>query len=253
MAAQMGIDTSHFGDPPVISTTLGTNLTHPVEMAQAYSVIAADGVRHDAQYVSKIVGPAGKVVWSNNAPGKRILSSEVARTETQMLTGVLKSGTAAGLSIGRPAAGKTGTTDDKADAWFVGYTPQITTAVWMGDPLFPTPMTNVGGISVFGATYPADIWKAYMEAAHQKLPVVDFAEPNEDLWPAPGRIDEYGRKQGSYYRSSSSSSDTTPTTIATVAPASVPPTSAPPIVSPTTSPPPVTKPPVKKPPKSAGP
>ena len=253
MAAQMGIDTSHFGDPPVISTTLGTNLTHPIEMAQAYSVIAADGVRHDAQFVSKIVGPAGKVLWANNAPGKRVLSPEVARTETQMLTGVLKSGTAAGLSIGRPAAGKTGTTDDKADAWFVGYTPQITTAVWMGDPLFPTPMTNVGGISVFGATYPADIWKAYMEAAHQSLPVVDFVEPNEDLWPAPGRIDEYGRKQGSYYRSSSSSSDTTPTTVTPVAPASVPATTAPPIVSPTTSPPPVTKPPDKKPPKSAGP
>jgi membrane peptidoglycan carboxypeptidase len=113
-------------------------------------------------------------------------------------------------------------------------------------------MTNVGGISVFGATYPADIWKAYMEAAHENLPVVDFIEPDEDQWPSPGRIDEYGRKQGSYYRSSSSS-DTTPTTVATVAPASVPPTSAPPIVSPTTSPPPVTKPPTKKPPKSAGP
>ena len=252
MAAQMGIDTSHFGDPPVISTTLGTNLVHPIEMAQAYSVIAADGVRHDAQFVSRMVGPAGKVLWANNAPGKRVLTPEVARTETQMLPGVLKSGTAAGLSIDRPAAGKTGTTDLKADAWFVGYTPQITTAVWMGDPLKETSMENVEGISVFGATYPAHIWKAFMEAAHANLPVVDFIEPDEDQWPSPGRIDEYGRKQSSYYRSSSSSSDTT-TTVATVAPAFVPPTSTPPIVSPTTSPPPVTKPPVTKPPKSAGP
>ena len=258
MAAQMGIDTSHFGDPPVISTTLGTNLVHPIEMAQAYSVIAADGVLHPAQFVSKILGPAGKTVWAADTRGKRVLSPEVARTETQMLTGVLKSGTASGLSIDRPAAGKTGTTDEKADAWFVGYTPQITTAVWMGDPVFPTPMTNVGGISVFGATYPADIWKAYMEVAHEKLPVVDFIEPDENQWPSPGRIDEYGRKASSYYRSSSSSSsssssDTTPTTIATVEPAAVPTTLVPPIVSPTTSPPPVTKPPGKKPPKSAGP
>ena len=256
MAAQMGIDTSHFADPPVISTTLGTNLVHPFEMAQAYSVIAADGVLHPAEYVSKIVGPAGKVLWSNNSPGKRVLSPEIARTETQMLTGVLQSseGTASGLSIGRPAAGKTGTTDLKADAWFVGYTPQITTAVWMGDPLAETPMTNVGGISVFGATYPADIWKAYMEAAHANMPVVDFTPPDENLWPSPGSIDEYGRKQGSYYRSSSSSSsNTTPTTVVAVAPASVPTTSAPPVVSPTTSPPPVTKPPGKKPPKTAGP
>ena len=80
---------------------------------------------------------------------------QVARSETQMLTEVLKNGTASGLSIGRPAAGKTGTTDDNQDAWFIGYTPQITTAVWMGDPNAETPMTNVGGISVFGATYPA--------------------------------------------------------------------------------------------------
>ena len=72
-----------------------------------------------------------------------------------MLTEVLKNGTASGLSIGRPAAGKTGTTDNNQDAWFIGYTPQLTTAVWMGDPNAETPMTNVGGISVFGATYPA--------------------------------------------------------------------------------------------------
>jgi membrane peptidoglycan carboxypeptidase len=251
MAAQMGIDTSQFGDPPVVSTTLGTNGVHPLEMAQAYSVIAADGVRHQAQFVSRIVGPAGKVVWRNDAPGKRILSSEVARTETQMLTGVLESGTARGLDIGRPSAGKTGTTDEKADAWFIGYTPQLTTAVWMGDPLARTPMTNVGGISVFGATYPADIWKAFMEAALTNVPVVDFIAPNEDLWPNSGSIDEFGRKESSYRRyssSSSSSSDTATTVTETTLPAA-PSTTAPPIVAPTTSPPPVTKPPGKKQPK----
>ena len=156
MASRMGIDTSHF--QPVVSTTLGTNGVHPFEMAQAYSVIAADGVLHPAQFVSKIVGPTGKVLYENDGSGKRVLTPQVARSETQMLTEVLKNGTASGLSIDRPAAGKTGTTDENQDAWFIGYTPQLTTAVWMGDPNAETPMTNVGGISVFGATYPADIW-----------------------------------------------------------------------------------------------
>src|SRR5204863_7516177 len=122
-----GIDVSHFYDPPVVSTTLGTNGVHGLEMAQAYSVIAADGILHRAQYVAKIVTPLGKVVFANSTNGKRVLTSQVARTETQMLTGVLENGTARGLSIGRPAAGKTGTTDKNVDAWFIGYTPQATT------------------------------------------------------------------------------------------------------------------------------
>jgi penicillin-binding protein 1A len=251
MAKQMGIDTSHF--QPVVSTTLGTNGVHPLEMAQAYSVIAADGVLHRAQFVAKIVTPAGKVLFANTAPGKRILTAEVARTETQMLTGVLESGTARGLDIGRPSAGKTGTTDEKADAWFIGYTPQLTTAVWMGDPLARTPMTNVGGISVYGATYPADIWKAFMETALENKPVIEFIEPDEDKWPTPGRIDEFGRKQNSYSRSSSSfSSSSTDTTIVEAPATTAPSTTAPPIVSPTTSPPPVAK-PGKTPPKPPGP
>ncbi|HTK17220.1 MAG TPA: transglycosylase domain-containing protein [Acidimicrobiia bacterium] len=238
MAAQMGIDVSHFYDPPVVSTTLGTNGVHGLEMAQAYSVIAADGVLHRAQYVAKIVTPRGKVIFANTKHGKRILTPEVARTETQMLTGVLENGTASGLSIGRPAAGKTGTTDKNVDAWFIGYTPQLTTAVWMGDPNGENSMSNVGGISVFGATYPADIWKAFMEAAHANLPVVDFIPPDEDLWPSPQRIDEFGRHENYY---SSRPYVPTQTTIATV-PATTPITPAPPIVAPTTSPPPTTKP-----------
>ena len=75
MASRMGIDTSHF-DPPVVSTTLGTNGVHPLEMAQAYSVIAADGVLHRAQFVTKIVGPTGKVLYQTTARGTRVLDAE---------------------------------------------------------------------------------------------------------------------------------------------------------------------------------
>jgi len=231
MARRMGIDTTNF--LPVVSTTLGTNGVHPLEMAQAYSVIAADGVLHPATFVSKIVGPTGKVLYETPKRGTRIVTSEVARSETQMLTEVLKNGTAAGLTIDRPAAGKTGTTDQNQDAWFIGYTPQLTTAVWMGDPNAETPMTSVGGISVFGATYPADIWAEFMKAALRDVPIVDFTPPDEKRWPDPGQIDEYGRDVQHYrHYDYTAPPDTTPTTVPVTTP------TAPPIVAPTTSPPP---------------
>lgn len=232
MASRMGIDTSNF--QPYVSTTLGTQGVHPFEMAQAYSVIASDGVLHPAQYVSKIVGPNGKVLYRNSSSGTRVLTPQVARSETQMLTEVLKSGTASGLSIGRPAAGKTGTTDSNQDAWFIGYTPEMTTAVWMGDPNAETPMTSVGGIAVFGATYPAHVWAAFMKAALAKVPPTDFVAPDEKLWPRSQYIDDQKGRGTSYY-SSYSNYSTTSTVPVVVPPASV--TTVPRIVSPTTAPP----------------
>jgi membrane peptidoglycan carboxypeptidase len=235
MAAKMGIDTSHFS--PVVSTTLGTNGVHPLEMAQAYSVIAADGVLHPAQFVSKIVSATGKVLFQNGTTGTRVLSPQVARTETQMLTKVLAYGTASGLTIDRPAAGKTGTTDQNQDAWFIGYTPQMTTAVWMGDPNAETPMTSVGGISVFGATYPADVWRDYMKAALASQPKLDFKLPVPTLWPRPQSISEEGRGTSSYYSNNYYNNNYSTTTLA---PLIVPPVSAttvPRIVAPTTAPP----------------
>jgi penicillin-binding protein 1A len=255
MADKLGIDTSRF--EPVVSTTLGTNGVHPFEMAQAYSVIAADGVLHPAEYVSKIVGPTGKVLYAGAGNGTRVLTPENARSETQMLTEVLKNGTAAGLSIGRPAAGKTGTTDAKADAWFVGFTPQITAAVWMGDPNRETPMTNVGGIAVFGATYPADIWAAFMKAAVANDPPADFIPPDEKLWPRAEQIDEQGRGFHSYfyYSPTTTTLPAAPVTT-TTAPHGVTPTTspfAPPPTVPRTTPPtkPVAPPPTS--PKKTGP
>jgi penicillin-binding protein 1A len=258
MASRMGVDTSHF--QPVVSTTLGTNGVHTLDMAAAYSVIASDGIRHPASFVSKIVDANGKVLYEPPSDGQRILRSQVARGETQMLTEVLKNGTASGLSIGRPAAGKTGTTDEHVDAWFIGFTPQITTAVWMGDPNGETPMTNVGGIAVWGASYPADVWAAFMKAAHTGLPVRDFTPPEEELWPDREQIDELGRGYNSY-RSYDNSPDTTPATTPVSNPAATTPSrppgpTTPPIVSPTTSPPPATvpnKPPPSTPPEQQSP
>ncbi len=244
MAKRMGIDTSKF--QPVVSTTLGTNGVHPLEMAQAYSVIASDGMLHPATFVSEIVGPDGKVLYRNDPnTGSRVLSPQVARTETQMLTEVLKNGTASGLTIDRPAAGKTGTTDQNQDAWFIGYTPQVTTAVWMGDPDAETPMTDVGGISVFGATYPAHVWQTYMRAALSSTPVVDFLPPDPQLVPPPQQIDEFGRNNQSYSYSPSATTTTAPPAPVSSTTLRVTKPTVPPTTTPRTTPrtrPPVTKP-----------
>jgi membrane peptidoglycan carboxypeptidase len=260
MASKMGINTSKF--EPVVSTTLGTNGVHPLEMANAYSVIAADGVYHPAEFVSKIIGPTGNVLYQNNTTGTRVLAPEVARSETQMLQQVLINGTASGLSIGRPAAGKTGTTDSNQDAWFIGYTPQITTAVWMGDPSAETPMSDVGGISVFGATYPAHVWAAFMKAALTNVPPVDFIPPDQSLWPRAEQIDEQGRGFRSYFCCSDTTTTTLPVApvVTTTVPHHPTPTTSPfappppPVTVPRTTPP--TSPPATTPtptPPTAGP
>jgi membrane peptidoglycan carboxypeptidase len=132
----------------------------------------------------------------------------------------------------------------------------MTTAVWMGDPTAETPMTNVGGIAVFGATYPADVWRDFMKAALANVPPTDFVPPDQKLWPRSQYIDDQKGRGTSYYSSYSSSNYSTTSTVPFVAP---PPsgTTVPPIVSPTTAPPvtvphttPRTTPPPPRPPPS---
>ena len=129
----------------------------------------------------------GAVLWSREEPTdpEQVLTRDNALRAVDVLKGVIKFGTArrTPLADDRPAAGKTGTQDDNTNAWFVGFTPQLTTAVWVGDPKGYTPMLNIpefkadGVPRVQGATYPARIWKAYMDAAHDGLPVVDWDAP----------------------------------------------------------------------------
>lgn len=203
MATKLGITREV---PAYPSITLGTIGVSPLEMATVYSTLAAEGVKHDPVFITKLKDRNGRVIFVENEPGKRVLPAEIARTETSILQGVIRSGTgtrarlAPGDGAGgkgkteRFAAGKTGTTDDKTNAWFVGYTPDLVAAVWMGDPAAYTPMTNVGSIgAVFGGTYPAMIWKAFMDAALRGRVVREFAKPNERLWPAAASITEAGR------------------------------------------------------------
>jgi membrane peptidoglycan carboxypeptidase len=94
---------------------------------------------------------------------------------------VIERGTGTAADIGRPAAGKTGTTNDYADAWFVGYTPDLVTAVWVGYPQGLIPMTSVHGIRVSGGTFPAQIWQRFMYEAHVGRPIRVFEPPPGEL------------------------------------------------------------------------
>ncbi len=176
VANRMGI-TSHLD--PFPSITLGTMGVSPLDMAGAYATLAADGQKHPTYFVDDVVDAKGHVVLKADTHGEQVVSPQNARTETQVLKQVVTrgTGTAAGVD-GWTAAGKTGTTDLHTNAWFVGYTPTLSTAVWMGSPEGDVPMYGVGGITVFGGTYPARIWHQFMAGALGSGPAVGFPEPD---------------------------------------------------------------------------
>jgi penicillin-binding protein 1A len=213
-AREMGVRSPNL--LPVTSLTLGTRGISPLDMASAYSTLANDGVHRPAIFVTKVLGPDGKVVFQEPRSGhhpKQVVPVNIARTETEMLFGPVKSGTAARTlsDFPRPAAGKTGTTDENVDAWFVGFTPQMTTAVWMGDPANETTSMNpFFGQAVFGGTIPARIWRAFMEPALANQPVLNFTPPDASFWPASRYISLTGR--------ATAPPPTIPTTTTTTAP-----------------------------------
>ncbi|MBV9410379.1 MAG: PBP1A family penicillin-binding protein [Acidimicrobiia bacterium] len=182
VANRMGI-THHL--TPIKSLTLGTETVSPLEMATSYATLAADGERHDPYFIQSVDDRNGKEVFSAKPKGRRAVASQNARVETSVLQQVVQRGTGTRAGIpGRQVAGKTGTAEDFHDAWFVGYTPQLATAVWMGSPKAEVPMTDVGGISVQGGSYPAQIWGAYMTDALAGQPAIPFPQPDYSLIPA---------------------------------------------------------------------
>jgi penicillin-binding protein 1A len=156
----------------------GTAGVLPLDMADAYATLANDGMHNDAYFVDKIDDRNGKVLYQHEVAPRRAVSSQTARLVTQVLEANVLSGTGtrARLANGQPAAGKTGTTDEAKNIWFVGYTPQLATAVWIGDgadaevPLF--------GGSATGGQYAAYTWGAFMEAylTSRNLPVTQFLD-----------------------------------------------------------------------------
>ena len=193
LALQVGadhiIDTAHQMGvtaplPKVPSVTLGTASVPPLQMASAYATLAADGVYHRPHLVQEVDGPDGRVVFKADTPPRRVMSEQIARETTAILQQVVIRGTGRNAAVsGRPIAGKTGTAENYQDAWFVGFTPQLATTVWMGDRTAELPMRGVGGIDVVGGSYPAQMWSAFMTPALAPLPVVDFPAPDPTQMP----------------------------------------------------------------------
>jgi penicillin-binding protein 1A len=158
----------------VFSIGLGSQGVNPLEMARAYATFANGGYRVDGavfgnqpRAITEIDDASGKVAFANAPVRTRVMSSDQASLLTQLLQGVVTSGTGTAAALpNQPVAGKTGTTENYGDAWFVGYTPQLVTAVWVGYPKGLRPMlTEYHGRPVAGGTFPAQIWKSFMESA----------------------------------------------------------------------------------------
>ncbi len=160
------------------SYTLGAIDVSSLEMAASFGVFANRGMRVPATPIVKIVDRDGRIVEDNLVPeGKKVLEEGVADTMNSVLKGPLESGTARGKGIGRPAAGKTGSTNDNFDAWFVGYTPNLSTAVSIGYDE-NKPLVGIKGVStVFGGTIPAATWQGFMQEALDGVPPTDFNAP----------------------------------------------------------------------------
>ncbi|MBA3267493.1 MAG: transglycosylase domain-containing protein, partial [Acidimicrobiia bacterium] len=169
------------GEPYGVSLTLGAAETSPLDMAAAFSVFANRGVRAPATPLVRVRDADGKVLEDNSAPhGKRVLDQAVADTVTDVLKGVVSGGTGASADIGRPeaTAGKTGTTENFADAWFVGFTPALSTSVWMGYADSRDPLQGIKGVSrVYGGTIPARTWQNFMAKAMEGVDTADFPAP----------------------------------------------------------------------------
>jgi penicillin-binding protein 1A len=175
---------------PYFAIGLGAEPATPLEMARAYDSFADGGYRLDGSIfgnepraIEKVVDAKGDVEMNGVTP-KQVLTPDQAATVDQLLEGVVRygTGTAAGLP-GRVVAGKTGTTENYGDAWFVGYTPQLVAAVWVGYPNSLVPMqTQFHGKPVAGGTFPALIWKAFMTKALAYLndPPETFPSPSSE-------------------------------------------------------------------------
>ncbi|MFS8581829.1 MAG: penicillin-binding protein 1A [Limnochordales bacterium] len=164
----------------VLALALGgiTNGVRPIDMAQAYGVLANQGVRSTPMAITRVVAADGTVLYDFSPEQEVVLSEVTSYIVTDMLRGVIERGTGRRANIGRPAAGKTGTTDSNHDAWFVGYTPELVAAVWIGNDL-PSPMV-VGGTPV-GSGEAAEIWGNFMRAALADTPPSDFRKPASGL------------------------------------------------------------------------
>jgi membrane peptidoglycan carboxypeptidase len=167
--------------PLVYSLALGAGEVSPLDMAAAYSTISNYGVKHEPYLIERIEDEEGNVLFEAEPTGERVLDETLAAVVVNTMKKVVAVPGATGnrANIGRPQAGKTGTNQSFRDAWFVGYVPQYSTAVWVGYADAQIPMTNItinGEFynRVFGGSVPAPIWAEFMNEFLADVPVEDF-------------------------------------------------------------------------------
>jgi membrane peptidoglycan carboxypeptidase len=212
MAQELGVTTPL---EPYLSMSIGSEEVRPIDMAGVYDTFADNGVHHTPYLVQKIVDRNGNTILTGGNPGVQVLSPQKAHEEDIALRDVVTEGTAAGEDLnGRPGYGKTGTAENYDNAWFDGFTPQLTTVVWMGSPIGNVPMDDVCGKTltanfvcpgvVFGATIPAPIWKEYMDLALAGQPSMTIPPPSYDdmgdiysVKDPPGSYSDYTSTPGS--------------------------------------------------------
>ena len=227
VARRMGVRSPlQVGGQYVPAMGLGSVAVTPLDLASAYATLASGGVYAEPMAITKVVFPNGKVDteagWGK--PNRhRAVSEGVAAVVTSILAQNIQYGTGVRANINRPAAGKTGTNEKHADAWFAGYTPGLATTVWVGYTRAEIPMENVHGIAVAGGTFPAEIWHLFMDPALEGTPRTPFPEPDSyPVWKPFTR----GRYALSYdpYASKRTTTETTESTTTETTPARKPPT-----------------------------
>jgi penicillin-binding protein 1A len=168
----------------VPSIGLGSIAVSPLDLASGYATLAAGGVHAEPMAIRRVILADGR---EDTTAGwgipkrRRAISEGTAAVVTRILEQNIQYGTGTRAAFGRPAAGKTGTNEEYADAWFAGYTPDLATTVWLGFTAGEIPMDNVHGIAVSGGSFPAEIWRLFMEPALEGTEPAPFAEPT--FWP----------------------------------------------------------------------
>ena len=190
MASSDWLNKETYTIQPYASLATGANELSAMDMASGIQTLANSGVHREPYMIERIEDSKGTILYQNEASiVEQTLPIDVANNAVDVMRGVIEFGTArrTPLADGRQAAGKTGTQDNNTNAWFVGFTPQFATAVWVGDPKGYTKMTSrnvpefasviAGRGGVQGSMFPAMIWKSYMDDVHEGLEKISFSKP----------------------------------------------------------------------------
>ncbi len=187
IAQDLGVHKATGGDlDQVPAFVLGAEPVDPLSVAGAFAALANNGTFCTPQSITKVTWQVGGKTTNRPVPGPncgKVLDPTIAEGVTTLLQGVLaKGGTGYGLALGRPAAGKTGTDDDFKNAWFSGYTPDLASSVWVGNPDSTVPMraitvNNKKYAEIFGATLSGPIWQLAMKGALANQPIQSFTNP----------------------------------------------------------------------------